>query len=290
MNYYSLYPSHFKLDGGAMFGIIPKPLWEKKLPSDEFNRVEMNCRMFVIQTQEKNILIDLGVGDYHGEKFEKRFGLQEIWNPVNKTLKENLGIGVEEITDIVLTHLHFDHVGGLGTNDGITPLFPNATLHLHKKHFEYSLNPTPRDQGSFQAQYFHPLIKTLEEKKQIHWLSETDDLILKDSKYELKFKISHGHTPFQVLPYDKKMIYMGDLLPTSHHLNVAWTMGYDLHPGDSSLERASMYEWIIQNQLIVIFDHDKDFWGARIKQLDKYKFEYLEKYPSHSNIFEKHNV
>jgi len=286
--YYSIYPSHFKLDGGAMFGIVPKPLWSKKIAADELNRIEMNCRMFLIQTKSKNIIIDLGVGDYHGEKFDKRFGIKENFNPIANVLEKNLNISCHEITDIIVTHLHFDHVGGLGTEDGHCPLFPNATLHLHANHFEYSLNPTPRDIGSFHKEYFEPLVNWYEQKNQIHWLNDKSDKILHDQDYELSFKVSHGHTPFQVLPFDEKIIYMGDLLPTSHHLNIAWTMGYDLHPGQTALERAEIYDWIIQRDLILVFDHDKDFWGAKIHKKDKFKYGFDETLQSSSNIFEQH--
>ncbi len=288
MKYYSIYPSHLKLDGGAMFGIVPKPLWSKKIVADELNRIEMNCRMFLIQTQSKNIIIDLGVGDYHGEKFDKRFGIRENFNPISTVLEANLKLTCNDITDVIVTHLHFDHVGGLGTKDGLTPLFPNATFHLHKKHFDYSLNPTPRDKGSFHKEFFEPLVNWYEQKDQLNWLTQQSNQILIEQDYELNFITSHGHTPFQVLPYDKKVIYMGDLLPTSHHLNIAWTMGYDLHPGDISLERLKIYDWIIENDLSVIFDHDKDFWGAKLLKKSQFKYEFKKLFESKSNSFEEH--
>ncbi len=290
IKYHSLYPSHFKLDGGAMFGIVPKPLWSKKIPADDLNRIEMNCRTFLIQTKSKNILIDLGVGSYHGEKFDNRFGINDNFNPVEELLEKNLNLNCNDITDVIVTHLHFDHVGGLGTKDGLTPLFPNATFHLHTDHFDYALKPTPRDQGSFHRKFFEPLVKWYEKENQLNWLNGNSKNILVDQDYELKFQISHGHTPFQVLPYDKKMIYMGDLLPTSHHLNIAWTMGYDLHPGETALERVEIYNWIIQQNLSVIFDHDKDFWGAKLAQLSKYKYEFSDLFPSTSNSFERHTL
>ncbi len=272
-----------------MFGIVPKPLWEQKLPADHKNRIEMNCRMFLILTDTKKIVIDLGVGDYHPDKFNRRFGLLDINNPVEQVLSENLKISTDDITDVIVTHLHFDHVGGLGTGDGSELMFKNATFHLNKNHYEYSKNPTPRDAGSFHFQYFSKLVEEYSNLDQINWLTEESE-ILNDNNYSLKFKLSHGHTPYQVLPYDDKMIYLGDLLPTSHHLNLAWTMGYDLHPGDCSIEREKIYDWIIEKNLVMVFDHDKDYWGAKIKKDSFRKYSYEKLYQSLSNDFEEHQL
>ncbi len=288
--YHSVYPSFIKLDGGAMFGIIPKPLWQKKIPADEMNRIEMNCRIFYIEIDNRHILIDLGTGDYHDEKFRGRFGLDRVTHPVGESFQEYKQISPDQITDIVLTHLHFDHVGGLGTNDGQTLLYPNATLHLHKKHYEYALNPTPKDRGSFHHQYFKPLIDQLIEKKHVNWLEgeELGTALKTESGYELKFKISHGHTPYQVLPFDESIIYMGDLVPTSHHLHLPWVMGYDMKPGVSSLEKIATYDFIIENNLIMVFDHDKDFWGGKIEKLKEEKYQFTKLYRAESEQFETH--
>lgn len=279
-----------KLDGGAMFGIIPKPLWQKKIPADEFNRIEMNCRIFYIEIDSRHILIDLGAGDYHDEKFQTRFGLDRVAHPVGDSLSDFKQLTPESITDIVLTHLHFDHVGGLGTKDGNSLLYPNATLHIHKKHYEYALNPTPKDRGSFHKHFFKRLIGQLIDKDQIHWLEseDTDTAIKTDSGYELKYRISHGHTPYQVLPFDQSIIYMGDLVPTSHHLHLPWVMGYDIQPGVSSLEKISTYDFVIENNLIMVFDHDKDFWGGKIEKIKAEIYEFTELYKANSEQFEVH--
>jgi len=290
--YHSLYPSFFKLDGGAMFGIIPKPLWEKKIKADDLNRIQMNCRIFYIKVDNKHILIDLGVGAYHHEKFNSRFGLNEDENYVESILNKHHKIGCKDITDIVISHLHFDHVGGLGTQDGHQPLFPNATLHLHKSHFEYSQKPTPRDQGSFHKHFFLNLIqKYYIEKNQVNWLTEDKEgeILTTSSGYCLNYKTSFGHTPFQVLPFDDSMIFLADLVPTTHHIGLAWSMGYDLHPGESSLERKAIFDFILEKKLTMIFDHDKDFWGAKLqKNADEYGF--LETFPVTSTEHETHSI
>lgn len=112
--YFVLHPATFKLDGGAMFGIIPKPLWSKQIPSDELNRIHLSLRVMLIQTKNKNILVDTGIGDYHGDKFDDRFAVQGDKLPLLQVLKDHFNLNPEDITDIVITHLHFDHVGGLG--------------------------------------------------------------------------------------------------------------------------------------------------------------------------------
>src|SRR5690606_19008627 len=154
------HPATFKLDGGAMFGIIPKPLWEKKIKADEANRILMSLRVMFYQTSNRLILIDTGIGDYHPEKFQMQFEIKGSKHPLEECLNQ-IGKTADDVTDIVLTHLHFDHVGGLGTvtDNGPMPLFKNATIHLHKKHYEYALSPTPRDAGSFHIKTFKPLIE-----------------------------------------------------------------------------------------------------------------------------------
>ena len=108
--YYVLHPAVFKLDGGAMFGIIPKPLWQKCIPADELNRIQLSLRVMLIQTTHKNILIDTGVGDYHGDKFDNRFGVEGKKNPLIQILKDQLNLNPSDITDLIVSHMHFDHV------------------------------------------------------------------------------------------------------------------------------------------------------------------------------------
>ncbi|MCB9091832.1 MAG: MBL fold metallo-hydrolase [Halobacteriovoraceae bacterium] len=291
-SYHSIYPSFFKLDGGAMFGIIPKPLWERRIPADELNRIEMNCRIFYIQSGDKHILIDTGVGDYHDAKFQDRFGLDAIAHPVGESLHSFCEITPDAITDVVLTHLHFDHVGGLGTKDGKTPLYPNATVHIHKKHYEYALRSTPRDSGSFQKHYFQPLIELLDGRGKVRWLDEekTGSLLEGADGYKLQYRTCFGHTPYQVLPYDDKIIYMGDTVPTAHHIDIPWVMGYDIQPGVSSVERKELYQFVMDNNLIMVFDHDKEHWGGKIAVDEKKRYIFTELYPCQSNQFESHQL
>ena len=264
--YYSLEPARFMLDGGAMYGIIPKPLWNKVHPADEQNRIELALRLILIRDGEKNILIDTGIGDYHGEKWNSRFGLVGSTSPLELALAE-INLKASDITDLIISHLHFDHVGGIGKMvDGkIEPILKNATIHLHKKHFEYSQAPTIRDEGSFQIEYFMPVIKWYQEHNQVHFVDGIEGDILPG----IKFKCSMGHTPYLLHAYDDKMIYMADLIPTSNHVHIPWVMGYDISPGVTTVDKKEFLSMIEQKNLTMIFEHDPLFYGSTIKKNEK---------------------
>lgn len=267
--YGSLYPSTIKLDGGAMFGIIPKPLWSKKITPDEHNRIPMTMRVMVIKEGNRLILIDSGAGDYQGEKFNERYGLSHPPVSFKELLHKMLGAKPEDVTDLILSHLHFDHASGALTTDKLLPAFPNARLYLHEEHYLYSKKPTLRDAGSFQDNVISKIVEYYQAKKQIHWLKGHEGVItLEESTNPLYFKTCHGHTPYQILPYDQKILFLADLVPTHAHFHIPWVMGYDLHPGVSATERADLYPWIHKKNLFCIFDHDLQYWGAKITGLD----------------------
>lgn len=263
--YFALHPATFKLDGGAMFGIIPKPLWSKQIPADELNRIHLSLRVMLIQTKNKNILVDTGIGDYHGDKFDDRFAVQGEKHPLLKVLNENFNLKAEEITDIIITHLHFDHVGGLG-QDALShhEVFPKAKLHIHRKHYEYALNPTQRDSGSFHIQFFKPLIEKADAEHRVVWHKPDQGVLLEDGEDRLYYKVSFGHTPYLMHPYDEKFIYMADLVPTSSHIHVPWVMGYDISPGKTTEDKMEFYEFIAEKKLTMVFEHDIKYWGARL--------------------------
>lgn len=267
-----LHPATFALDGGAMFGIIPKPLWERKIKPDEYNRIPMALRVMLIQTPSKNILIDTGIGEYHADKFKDQFDIRQISDksPLIHCINQ-VGLEADDITDIILTHLHFDHIGGLGGRDNKIQ-FPNATLHLHSKHYEYAQNPSLRDAGSFQHQYFKPLIDQYTQMKQVQWLTGDDGVILKDEDNPIKFLTSFGHTPHMVHPIFDQFIYMADLVPMSHHVHVPWVMGYDIEPAVTTKYKQKFYETIMREELYMVFEHDLDIWGGQLAQDEKGKF------------------
>lgn len=267
--YFSLEPARFKLDGGAMFGIIPKPLWNKVHPADEQNRIELALRLILIKDGEKNILIDTGIGDYHGEKWESRFGVVGKSSPLELALAE-INVKPEDITDLIISHLHFDHVGGIGkmVEGKMEPVLKNATVHLHKKHYEYSHHPTDRDSGSFQIEYFEPVINWYLEKNRVHFVDGLEGEVLPG----IKFKCSMGHTPYLLHAYDDKFIYMADLIPTSNHVHIPWVMGYDISPGVTTEDKKEFLTMIEQKNLTMIFEHDPLFFGSTVKKNEKGDF------------------
>jgi glyoxylase-like metal-dependent hydrolase (beta-lactamase superfamily II) len=270
--YYFIEPASFKLDGGAMFGIIPKPLWNKVHPADELNRIELAMRLLLIQTNNKNILIDTGIGDYHGKKFDDRFAIVSSISPLENALKK-LNLTPDDITDLIISHLHFDHVGGIAkqiNEEGpLVPVMKNATLHLHKNHYEYSLSPSERDAGSFISKDYLPVIQYYMNENRINWLTGMDGEILEG----IKFKCSMGHTPFLMHAFDEKYIYLADLIPTSNHIAIPWVMGYDISPGQSTIDKRNFLQFIFEHNLEIVFEHDPKIASAKIKRNEKGEFE-----------------
>lgn len=255
-----------------MYGIIPRPLWEKKSPPDPLNRIELALRLWLIQDRDRLILIDTGIGDYHGETFDERFAVNGPKNPISACL-DQLSLTPEQITDVVITHLHFDHVGGLGIkkDNEVVPLFPNARLHLHREHLLYSQNPTKRDRGSFHDHEYTPLINYYRQHDQliVHQQQEGVLIELAGTDDTLNFICSHGHTPWLMHPYTKKYIYLADILPTAHHIPIPWVMGYDIAPGQTTKDKELLLSFIVQQNLTVLFEHDIDSWGATIEECAK---------------------
>ena len=277
MKSYLLHPATFKLDGGAMFGIIPKPLWEKKIQADEANRIPMALRVVLIQTDNKNILIDTGIGTYHPEKFQTQFAVHGEPNHLISCL-EGLQLKPEDITDIIITHLHFDHVGGLGDKD--KALFPNATVHVQKKHFEYGQNPTQRDQGSFHSHLFMPLLNYYQEKESLRLVEDLEGVLIEDGNDKIEFLTSFGHTPYMIHPIFDSHIYMADLVPMSHHVSIPWVMGYDINPGETTVYKEKFYHDIMKRNLKMIFEHDIHIWGGTLTLDDKNRYVLNEVYKS----------
>ena len=284
--YFALHPATFKLDGGAMFGIIPKPLWEKQIPADELNRIHLSLRVLCIKTDKRVILIDTGIGDYHDPKFSQRFAVTGESDPLLKTLKEELNLAPTDVTDLIVSHLHFDHIGGLSHVQGEF-LFPHAKIHIHKQHYLYSQNPTARDTGSFQKEYFQPVIEQMNKNSKVVWHDGEEGFLFNDNDYQLKFRCSHGHTPWLMHAYDSRFIYMADLVPTAAHVPIPWVMGYDIAPGQTTKDKEHFYKMIENDDLTMIFEHDMKFWGAKISNQGKHGVEIKERFlASDSKVIE----
>ncbi|MEC7278173.1 MAG: MBL fold metallo-hydrolase [Bdellovibrionota bacterium] len=282
--YAILEPAFFKLDGGAMYGIIPKPMWNRVHPADEMNRVNLALRLWVIRSKDRLVVVDTGIGDYHDEKFEKTFDVRSSKDPLEQALNQ-LGLSCDQVTDLVISHLHFDHVGGIGKlneSGELVSTFPNAHCHIHKEHWHYAHHATPRDAGSFHTHSFDPIIKDYYEAKGMLTFYEGEEglLFMLNDKEELRFKVSFGHTPWLMHPYTKDFLYLTDLVPTSNHVHLPWVMGYDISPGETTLHKEKLFDFIIQKNLDVIFEHDPIYWGSKLGETKKGRIGNIERHES----------
>lgn len=242
----------FGLDGGAMFGIIPKPLWQMSNPPDELNRVALNARSLLLKSDSKKILIDTGIGSHWDEKFRRIYNVDYTQGSLDKSL-EKIGIKPEEITDVLLTHLHFDHTGGSTKleNDKWSPAFTNAKYHVQKKHFEWAVSPSDRDKGSFIPNRFMPLY----EEGVLHF---TEGKEFFDD--EIQFLLINGHTFFQqmikISDTSNTVLYCGDLFPFSSHIPLPYVMGYDLQPLATVEEKKKILPAALEQNWKLFFEHD----------------------------------
>lgn len=251
----------FGLDGGAMFGTVPKVLWQKSNPADDLNRIQMEARGLLLKSKSKNILIDTGngsdfkakYGEKLGSKFAEIYAVNQSGPSLIKSLKEN-GLNPEDITDVVLTHLHFDHAGGATTekNGKIVPTFPKAQYHVQRKNLETAQNANLREKASYFPANFEPLLEA-----NVLKLIDGDQ---KNYLPNISLKVSNGHTQAHqvVIVQDDQMAlyYCGDVVPTSSHVRSAWVMGYDLNPMLLIEEKQSLLESGLNKKTYLYFEHD----------------------------------
>lgn len=243
----------FALDGGAMFGIIPKPLWERTNTPDEKNRIPLAARSMLLDSGTRRILIDTGMGDKWESKSKVIYRYEYQENILFASLRK-LGYMPEDITDVILTHLHFDHCGGSTIlRDGkLIPAFPNAKYHVQKKNYDWGMEPSDRDRGSYLIENFHPLMD-----EGILMLRDSDDEGIDD---EITLPVFHGHTFFQQLPVisdgTKTLFFCGDLFPTTSHVPLPYIMGYDLQPLQTLSEKKYILGRAVREDWILFFQHD----------------------------------
>lgn len=255
----------FGLDGGAMFGVIPKQLWQKYNPSDEQNRVTLGARSLLLECDTRKILIDTGIGEYWDEKFKTIYRFERIENTLINSLAQK-NIKPEQITDVLLTHLHFDHTGGSTKliNNKWEPTFSNATYYIQKEHFNWAINPSDRDKASFMQNRFVPLL-------------ENGVLKLVDKNFQLDDEISsiviNGHTfgqqMIRISDSTNTLLYCGDLLPFSSHVPLPYIMGYDLQPLVTLQEKKNLFPKAVEESWIIFFEHDPEIVAATITMNEK---------------------
>ncbi len=262
---HSIQSGTLMLDGGAMHGVVPKPLWEKNSPADERNRIKLSTRHLLLLSDNKKILVDTGSGKNWDEKFEKIYSVDHTVHDMFPGLEKH-GVKREEITDVILTHLHFDHTGGavLFENDKIVPAFPNAKYHIQKEQFEWGLNPSGRDKASYFKDRFVPLAEAgilnfIKGEKKI------DD--------DIELLIVEGHTFAQQLvkvsDTSNTLLYCGDLMPLSSHINLPFIMGYDLQPLVTLEEKKKLLPQAVNENWTLFFEHDPEIAAARITTTEK---------------------
>lgn len=254
---YTIETGDIKLDGGAMFGVVPKTLWSRGIPADDKNRISMTMRCLLIKSNktEKIYLIDNGVGTKFSEKMMGIYQIDFTNHELARSL-EAQGFTFEDITDIIFTHLHFDHCGGSTyfNEDGeLDFAFPNATYHINKRHWETATNPNAREQASFLKENIEPL-KT----------SNKVNLVDDNFEYEsgLSTLVVNGHTLGQQLPKieanGKTIIFVADLLPTHVHLPLPWVMGYDMRPIETLNEKERFLKQAAAHNWYLFLQHDLD--------------------------------
>ncbi|MBZ0203413.1 MAG: MBL fold metallo-hydrolase [Ignavibacteria bacterium] len=256
----------FRLDGGAMFGVVPKPLWSKTNPADDRNRIDMCMRSLLLVSADKKIIIDNGVGYKLSDKLNDIYGVDHSKFTMEHELK-TLGYSTNDITDVILTHLHFDHAGGstkTNENGKLSLMFPNAICHLQKKHWEWGQNPSERDKASFMPENYNPI-------------KEAGKLLLYDGDTKFDDTISlltvSGHTPFMQLVKlsddENTMLFTADLFPTTSHIPLAFIMGYDLFPLTTLDEKKKFLPQIVKENWLLFFEHDAFTETCRVQQTEK---------------------
>jgi glyoxylase-like metal-dependent hydrolase (beta-lactamase superfamily II) len=268
MKLHRIETGNFMLDGGAMFGVVPKALWERTNPADEKNRIKMAARSLLIEDGDRLILIDTGMGNKQSDKF---FGHYALWG--NHSLDNSLkaaGFHRDDITDVFLTHLHFDHCGGaiqFNRSGALEPAFKNAHFWSHKNHWDWASNPNSREKASFLSENILPI----SESGQLKLLKETDRQITTPLGFDVL--LMDGHTEKQMLPlieYKRKtIVFAADLIPTVGHLPIPYVMGYDTRPLLTLEEKSSFLKRALEDDFLLYLEHDPDNELISLEQTPK---------------------
>ena len=254
--------------GNFMFGVVPKALWERTNPADEKNRIKMAARSLLIEDGDRLILIDTGMGNKQSDKF---FGHYALWG--NHSLDNSLkaaGFHRDDITDVFLTHLHFDHCGGaiqFSRSGALEPAFKNAHFWSHKNHWDWASNPNSREKASFLSENILPI----SESGQLKLLKETDRQITTPLGFDVL--LMDGHTEKQMLPLieykGKTNVFAADLIPTVGHLPIPYVMGYDTRPLLTLEEKASFLKRALEDDFLLYLEHDPDNELISLEQTPK---------------------
>ena len=271
MTLHTIETGFFRLDGGDMFGVVPKALWERTNPADEKNRIELAARSLLIEDGDRLILIDTGMGNKQNDRFFNHFGLWGDASLDNSLIKA--GFSRNDITDVFLTHLHFDHCGGaVRWNNSKTAYelsFPNARYWSNETHWNWAIRPNAREKASFLKENLLPI----EESGQLHFVSRNNESFQKNTALGFDVLFVDGHTEKQMIPHiklnGKTVVFMADLLPTVGHLPLPYVMGYDIRPLETLKEKALFLDQAATNNSLLFMQHDAKNPLITVKHTDR---------------------
>ena len=270
MNLYPIIAGNFMLDGGAMFGVVPKSIWQKTNPADNNNMVKIAARCLLVEDGDRLVLIDTGMGDKQSEKF---FGYYYRWGEetIESSLKKH-GFHTDDITDVFLTHLHFDHCGGGVIRSGensFETTFKNAKYWSNKNHWNWATDPNKRESASFLKENILPI----EESGQLHYLEKDGENYLTKSDLGFDVLFVDGHTEKQMIPVvsykGQKIAFAADLVPTHGHVPLPYIPGYDIRPLISLKEKELFLNFCHENNVFLFFEHDAFVELCSLKKTDR---------------------
>jgi glyoxylase-like metal-dependent hydrolase (beta-lactamase superfamily II) len=269
---YGLRDGYFYLDGGAMFGVVPKTLWEKKCPADAQNRIRLALNSILIKTGEALVLVETGIGTKLGPRLTATYCVE--MEPGLAGSLANIGFRPEDIDFVINTHLHFDHCGGntvWNEKGEVVPTFPRARYIIQKAEWEWALHPHPREKTSYLADNFLPLAGAGQ-----LGLIEGDSVVTPGVEVVLSPGHTGGHQSVKVQSQGKTVFYLGDLVPTSAHISLPYIMSYDLNPLQTLDTKRKLFDRAIAEDWILAFVHDPvHYFGRVAKKETKYEFRPL---------------
>ncbi|MCB0429589.1 MAG: MBL fold metallo-hydrolase [Flavobacteriales bacterium] len=255
MNVYPVNAGNFKLDGGAMFGVVPKSIWNKTNPADENNMCSWAMRCLLVEEGDRLMLIDNGMGDKQSEKFFGYYFLHGD-DTLEKTMR-SAGFGFDDVTDVFLTHLHFDHCGGSikkrASGEGYEPAFRNAVYWSEKDHWEWAVHPNAREKASFLKENILPI----QESGQLKFVNDGSEVM-----QGLSVLKAYGHTEAMMVPKipykGRTLVYMADLLPSVGHIPLSYVMSYDVRPLITLDEKEKFLREAVENEYVLFLEHDPE--------------------------------